>query len=532
MAKGPTDSRLELRTAGPFRAGSRGALRLAYRCARSLGARTRLWLFYDIRQLAGAPQADDASAANLVTARLNRGGAAPVSCYHARTLDLYPQVPEFLHVCQIELPSGMAADDELDIDLGAVGGGWEFPRHPIGDFHFWLVEGRAGQVFAPTGYKTHRSFDPPCASEALSVSAAFEGDYPGIGPANTRPTPGILWGDLHGMAFNQRPLDDYYAYAREVAGFDFAAAMLFSYNVCVGDVWGEVVRAANRFTRPGEFVAIPGVEFGTPTDGSHRNAHFFGNPERVPPIFFEERPPALDPRLTDRLHPDTIRCRDLEHFYAVVGEYGGVVSGHFHTLTYAREILAEMWQKQSGSAGEEERIFGLLNKGMRLGLVAGSDTHDSMPGNPEPEPGCPQPAGFTAVLADEITPSAIHQALVQRRVYGTTGARIALRVDASGHPMGSVVPVALPRCLRVQVEGAGPLARVELVRQGAVVDQVEPPEPLKPMGPTWEGELADRGQGQDPAWYLIRVTQRDGHRAWSSPIWFEREGDWVESEVE
>ncbi len=318
------------------------------------------------------------------------------------------------------------------------------------------------------------------------------------------------------MSFNQRPLDDFYTYAREVAGFDFAAAMLFSYNVCVGNVWEEVKRAATRFTRSGEFVAVPGIEFGTPPDGSHRKAHFFHHAERVPPIFFEERPPALEPRFTCRFRPDTVLCRDLDHFYETVSAYGGTVSGHFHTLEYERETLAEMWQKQSGSAGEEQRIFGLLNRGMRLGLVAGSDTHDSMPGNPAPEPGCVQAAGFMAVLADEVTPQALHEAVVRRRVYGTTGARIALRVDASGHPMGSAVPAAVPRAFQVQVEGTGPLARVELVRQGAVVDGVEP------AGTAWEGSLADPGKGGGAAaWYLIRVTQKDGHRAWSSPLWFD-----------
>jgi len=489
---------------------------------------------YDIRQRAGAPQAEDMSGPNLVTARLERGGKVSVTAYGARTLDLYPQVPEFLHVCELNLVSGMARGEELTIELG--GAGWEFPKRPIGDFSFWLIEGQPGQVFAPTGYKTYRTFDPVPPSDILSAGAAFEGEHPGPTPENRRPTPGILWGDLHGMAFNQRPLDDFYEYARAVAGFDFAAAMLFSYNVCVGDMWDHVKETAARFTCPGEFVAVPGIEFGTPPDGSHRNAHFFLHPERVPPILFEERPPALEPRLTDRFHADTIRCRDLEHFYETVAAYGGMVSGHFHTLRYEREHLAEMWQKQSGSAQEEERIFGLLSQGMRLGLVGGSDTHDSMPGNPAPEPGCPQAAGFMAVLADEVTPQALREAVMERRVYATTGARIVLRVDASGHAMGSAVRAETPRVFRVEAEGSAPLAAVELVRQGEVVDTADP------SGVAWEGTLADPGDeidpsgavrdetlsGQgvggmraDPAWYLIRVTQTDGHRAWSSPVWFE-----------
>ena len=427
----------------------------------------------------------------------------------------------------------MARGEDLTIELG--GAGWEFPMHPIGDFRFWLIEGQPGQVFAPTGYKTYRRFEPSLPTEVLSVGAPFGGEHVRLAPGNSRSTPGILWGDLHGMAFNQRPLDDYYEYAREVADFDFAAAMLFSYNVCVGDMWDHVKETAARFTQPGEFVAVPGIEFGTPPDISHRNAHFFLHPERVPPIFCEERPPALEPRLTDRFHTDTVMCRDLEHFYETVAAYGGMVSGHFHTLRYEREHLAEMWQKQTGSAQEEERVFGLLNQGMRLGLVGGSDTHDSMPGNPGPEPSCPQTAGFMAVLADEVTPQALYEAVMERRVYATTGARVALRVDASGHTMGSAVPADTPRAFRVEAEGSAPLAAVELVRQGAVVDRVDP------SGAAWEGALADPGDGIDAsgpvreaglagqgvdgmragtAWYLVRVTQTDGHRAWSSPIWF------------
>ena len=29
----------------------------------------------------------------------------------------------------------------------------------------------------------------------------------------------------------------------------------------------------------------------------------------------------------------------------------------------------------------------------------------------------------------------------------------------------------------------------------------------------------DRGKGSDADWYYVRVTQHNGHMAWSSPIW-------------
>jgi hypothetical protein len=512
-------NRFTLITTGDLEAGSNGALQFGYKPEAVLAPGSRLWFIYDIRQDAGPPQSEYPDQPNHISVHLNSGTAVSCEGYGARTLDYYPVLPEFLHVCEICLGEGINSGDELRIDLGSDAGPWRFAQNPIDDFKFWLVESSSPeQTFSPTGYKTYRKFAPSVDPDAkedqpLSVSAKFRGMYPAFAPENTRKTPGILWGEIHGMVFNQRPLDDYYNYAKHIAKYDFAAPMLFSYNTCVGNVWDHVRDTADRFTEPGEFVAISGVEFGTPPDGSHRNAHFFHH-VGVPPIFFEERPPALEERFTRRFHPDTVFCKDLDHFYKTIKQFGGIVTGHFHTLEFHREILGELWQKQTGSAAEEERMFLLLNQGMRLGLVCASDTHDSMPGNPAPEPGCPQTAGFMAVLSDDLSRESIHRAILDRRVYGTTGARIALYLDVSNNPMGSILPLSTPRTFSLKVEGSDALEKVDLIRDGLVIQSVESGDR------TWEGELS-YPQGDASHWYVVRVTQVDGHRAWSSPTWFE-----------
>jgi hypothetical protein len=513
------ENQFSLITKDALPAGEVGILRFTYRPASNIGPGAKLWFIYDIRQDAGSPQCEHQDQPNHVSAELSSG--QPVGCegFGARTLDYYPVIPEFLHVCEITLHGGMDRGDELTINLGSESGPWRYSQNPIGEFRFWLVESKdAGQTFLPTGYKTYRKFAPRVDPDApedqpLYVNVSFTGEYPPFAPENTRKTPGILWGEIHGMVFNQRPLDDYYRYARDVAKYDFAAAMLFSYNTCVGNMWDYVRDTADKFTVPGEFVGISGVEFGTPPDGSHRNAHFFHH-VGVPPIFFEERPPALEEQFTRRFHPDTVFCGDMDHFYETVKQFGGIVTGHFHTLEFHREILGELWQKQRGSGAEEERTFNLLNQGMRLGIVCGSDTHDSMPGNPAPEPGCPQTAGFMAVLSNEPTRESIHQAILDRRVYGTTGARIALYLDVSDNPMGSILPLSTPRTFRLSVEGSTAIEKVDLIRDGLTIGTEEPD------GNTWEGELTDTA-GDASHWYVLRVTQSDGHRAWSSPIWFE-----------
>ena len=62
------------------------------------------------------------------------------------------------------------------------------------------------------------------------------------------------------MVFNQRPLDDYYNYAKQVTELDFCAPMWFSYNTCIGNVWDEVKAAARRHTERGKFAAITAFE--------------------------------------------------------------------------------------------------------------------------------------------------------------------------------------------------------------------------------------------------------------------------------
>ena len=317
------------------------------------------------------------------------------------------------------------------------------------------------------------------------------------------------------MAFNQRPLDDFYNYAKNVTQLDFCAAMLFSYNTCVGNVWQEVKDAARRHTVSGEFVAFAGFECGTPPDDSHRCA-CFPHADNVPPIFCDSRPPAQDLCLRARFHPDTVLCETLAEFYSAVERYGGFVCGHFHTTAYDRELLAEMWQKQAFRSDEEERIYDYMRQGKRFGLVGGSDTHDSMPGNPDPEPGCPRPAGFTGVWAGDLTASGLTEAFRARRSYATSGARILLKFESNGHPMGSELASDAPRVFQIHVDGTVALESVDLLRDGYRRKE------WRPGGREFEIEFDDTTAQAIPAqFYLARVKQKDGHTAWSSPIWFE-----------
>ena len=488
----------------------------------------KLWLFFDIRQDAGMMQTTEPGGANYLTVTVDGEEladdaveAASTRNWGIRTFDLLPATPEFLHLIEVTLDRGVSTGTPVDFVVKR----WTAPQQPIDPFQFWLVvDADAAWKFEPIDFRRYRRFVTRAdatrvSSEKLlahmaTASLQVTGEHRPVPAVNHRQTPGIFWGEFHGMVFNQRPLDDYYNYARNVTRLDFCAPMWFSYNTCIGEVWDEVKAASRRHTEPGEFVALAAFECGTPPDGSHRCV-LFRDPEGVPPIFCEDRPPAVEPVFQERFHPDTIVCKTVEELYEAVAEYDGMITGHFHTLQYHAEVLCEMFQKNLVNPGdEEERLYGLLREGKRFGLAGTSDTHDSMPGNPLPEPHLPMAAGFTGAPADELTAPALLEAGIEEaeRLVGVDS--FAMHFHCGGQPMGAELQLDTKRKFQIEIDGTAKLRTVELLRDGVPIKTWNPDQ--AEFSVTALDAEADRSKA---AYYLVRVTQEDDHQGWTSPIW-------------
>jgi len=155
-----------------------------------------------------------------------------------------------------------------------------------------------------------------------------------------------------------------------------------------------------------------------------------------------------------------------------------------------------------------------LDDGIRLGFIGSGDSHTGQPGYSYR--GMALGAGLAAIRADALTRDAIRQAMLARRVYATNGARIFLDVSLDGAPMGSAIARAAgpEAVLRIRVVAEAPLERVDFVTGGQVAS-----EPL-------DGALEWSDERQIPrlaagAYHYVRVVQRDGGAAWSSPIFAE-----------
>ena len=173
--------------------------------------------------------------------------------------------------------------------------------------------------------------------------------------------------------------------------------------------------------------------------------------------------------------------------------------------------VVRLWRKMEGRGFYVQEA---LNRGYHFGIIAGSDTHTSDPGNPlVKHPLFPHPhrVGIMAIYAKELTRQALWEALWARRVYATTGERILLDFKIDGHDMGEDLALSKPPLIHLMVAGTAPLAQVELIRNGQVV--------LSRIKPGLDLEMEWQEDRVYPGYYYLRVTQEDGEMAWSSSIW-------------
>lgn len=338
-------------------------------------------------------------------------------------------------------------------------------------------------------------------------------------------SPRILWADLHGhSSFSDGTglPEDYFTYARDVAALDVAA-------LTDHDHWGmrplDADRAAQRhlaetaaaFDEPGRFVALPAYEW-TSWIWGHRHVLFFdGKPATILS--------SLDPA-TDRPEELWAALAGREAITVPHHTAGGPIAIDWDIAPDPRyEPVTEVVSVHGSSEAEDSpaRIYSsvrghfardALGRGYRLGFVGSGDSHDGHPGlvhltGPT--------GGVAALVGAEPTRESVLATLRARRVYATSGPRIILRFAVDDVPMGGALPAggSAPHTVYTDVVGTGPLQRVDLVRSGAVVVSRS----------DLDGDTATLTTTVDPFapgdYVYVRVVQRDGGLAWSSPVFAE-----------
>jgi len=141
-----------------------------------------------------------------------------------------------------------------------------------------------------------------------------------------------------------------------------------------------------------------------------------------------------------------------------------------------------------------------LALGHRLGVFASSD-HIS------------QHVTYGGVYVEEFTREGLIAAFRERRTVGATD-KIYLEFSCNEKPLGSIFSTDEKPTLTMSVDGTAPLKRVTIVRNEEnwkVFDQID--------GNTFEVTHTDEAPPEGEGRYYIRVEQKDGNMAWSSPVW-------------
>lgn len=356
----------------------------------------------------------------------------------------------------------------------------------------------------------------------------------------------LYWGLLHGESDRVDASENIEAFLRHVRddkALQFYAISPFdSEEETPNDLWKTISQQVAEFNEDDRFVAILGFQWqGDPGEEGLR--HF---------IYSKDMKQILRKKDTKNNSLKKIyKTNNPKEMIAIPSfSMGKPTLCNFTDFNSEFERVAEIYNawgssecalkegnnrpieggKNGISESPEGSLVKALNHGCRFGFVAGGYDDRGCYGNLYEGNQTQYSAGLTAILAKEHSRASLMEALTARSCYATTGERIIIGLHLAGFGMGSEIDTKMRpglefnRHLTGYCIGTQPLVEVALIRNGKVFRVL----PVKEEQCEFEiddtdllGQIAlDAPEGRPPfAYYYLRALQKDGHIAWSSPIW-------------
>ncbi len=345
-------------------------------------------------------------------------------------------------------------------------------------------------------------------------------------PTNESLNQKVYWGDLHthsGLSFDSEcSIEQLYQFAKNESDLDFIVVSDHDSYSSVSD-WEESKLRANTSNEPGNFISFVGYEwtaYGGET-GGHRvviypddegrrfnfQSSFSDKIEKITSLVLAEGGIMIV------AHPDGNNFHanlDLVRNDVQIGiEFVGLNSNRFE---YFGNPNPHPLQIKGNSVRDA------LLKGHTFGAIGSSDSHDCRPGQ----------GGVTAVISDSLTRKNLFEAIKNRRVYATTGAKIMLNFSTEELNMGNAefystdqLPLTPPE-FKIMVKGSDELSRIQIIKNSEIIYET-----------TGNGSdslsifYEDINWIEKDTYYYLKVIQKDGELAWSSPIFFKSEENYL-----
>jgi hypothetical protein len=329
----------------------------------------------------------------------------------------------------------------------------------------------------------------------------------------------LVWGDLHRHTdisedggIKDGSLFDTMRYSIDAAGLDFIGITDHTRYLPRRYNHYRILQTTDLLYKPGTFSPLHAYERSQYSPWGHRNiVHLDRNFVPVP-AGYEVGDPGVDPNgLYAALRgknaiaiphtsawgnkqvsweyndPDIERLVEIYQGCRSTYEYNGAPD----------PAGREVYEKDSPNF-----VWNALEKKLKLGFIASSDhgsTHMS----------------FAAVYTKSIDRPGIFDGLRSRRTYAATD-KILVDFGIGDALMGGETTVSGKPELNVMVEGTGPIAQIDVIKNGTFAYATKPG--VSKARFTYRDE---QWKGED-AFYYVRVIQQDKNMAWASPIWVRR----------
>ena len=357
---------------------------------------------------------------------------------------------------------------------------------------------------------TTLTFSAPGTGRVIATWNDEEGTTGPITADDQSPRYGRYWAELHAQSdatVGTGTEREYFEFGRDWARVDVMSHQGNDFQMTAQD-WTRLNDEVARVHRDGSFVVFPGFEWSANTPaGGDRNVMYRreGYPmfrsshwqiEQTPED--EDSPAHPASELFSRIR-ERVPLQDVVVAAHCGGRYADI-------LSYFDEEVGPLVEVCSCWGIFEWLLWDAFDKGYRVGVMCNSDGHKGRPG--AEGPGAGQfgiYGGLTCILAESLTRDAVFDALLARRCYGTTGARMDLSFEVDGQPMGAVVDASGSTVsVAAKVHGAAPLQSLELLRGREVIETVRPPAfeqagDSRRLRVQWGGARI-RGRGRRAVW--------------------------------